>query len=155
MKRVLKIMGIAFSLVLCTFILQRSIKANAATTYKVTWDKNSSNWYRSIDNGKSWTMLDLSGMQDGDVLVINGDNCSVGTLRVEVNAKIGELCVMGGATASIKANKGAALAYAIEGGNTLILEGNADVINVNHDSVVQVLGNVGKVNFVFLLLLFI
>ncbi len=151
MKRVLKT-GIALCLMLCVIFMHRPLQADAAvTTWKITWDKNSQAWYSSTDGGKSWYGLNpaLPGMQDGSILVIDGDNCSKGTLRLELSAKIGELCVMGGATASVKTTKGAGLAYAIEGGNTLILEGDADAINVNHDSVIQVLGNVGKVKFVY------
>ncbi len=150
MKRALKT-GIAFCLMFCLLLIYKPLKADAATTWKITWDKNTQAWYSSTDGGKTWISLNpqLPSMTDGSILVINGDNCSKGTLRLELTAKIGELCVMGGATASVKTTKGAGLAYAIEGGNTLILEGDADTINVNHDSVVQVLGNVGKVNFVY------
>lgn len=151
MKRALKT-GIAFCLVICMVLLYRPLTASAAvTTWNVTWDKNTQAWYSSTDGGKTWISLNpqLPSMQDGSILVINGDNCSKGTLRLELTAKIGELCVMGGATASVKTTKGAGLAYAIEGNNTLILEGDADAINVNHNSVIQILGNVGKVTFVY------
>ncbi len=151
MKRVLKTI-IAFSLVFCMVLLYRPVTASAAaTTWKVTWDKSSKAWYSSADGGKSWSVLDskLPLMQDGAVLIIDGDNSSKGMLRLELTAKVGELCVMGGATASVKSTKGFSLAYAITGNNTLIVDGNADEINVNYNSVIQVLGNVGKVNFVY------
>ncbi len=151
MKRVLKTI-IAFSLVFCMVLLYRPATASAAASnWKVTWDKNSQAWYSSSDGGKNWSKLDpkLPSMQDGAVLIVNGDNCSKGMLRLELSAKVAELCVMGGATASVMSSKGFGTAYANAGGNTLIVDGDAEQIIVNYNSAIQVLGNADKVKFVY------
>ena len=148
MKRVLKYVGMTFVLLLCFCMMQRPVKAQAQTKFLVTWDKTTKAWYHSMDNGKSWSALDLNAFSDGDVLVINGDDCSEGMLRIEVNARISELAVIGKATASVK-SRGVGLGYAVTGGSTLIIDSDADEVNANYGSTIQVLGDVGRVNMVY------
>ncbi len=147
MKKIVSIVGMMLGALLVVGVLQKPIHSNAATTYKLTY--NAGEWYSSGDNGVTWYSGGASFItehfQDGDVIIVDGQSSSTEMITFSVPGKIGEIAVIGGAQVNVTA-KGATLAYAVTGGNVLIINCDVDTLNANHGAVNQVNGNVGRIN---------
>ena len=149
MKKLSKMLGIAFCMALAFVIIQKPLKAEAATTFKATWASTA--WFYSNDGGATWTFgkdLVENGMKDGDVLVIDGVNSSTEKIELNIKARIGELAVCGKATASVTSN-GADKIYSVNDGSTLIYTGNVKKVVANYGGTTQVIGNVEEIEMVY------
>lgn len=148
MKKALKMVGISFVLLFAFCLMQKPLVAEAATTFTAFYDGG---WH-FMDNTNPYftdgTDYIPSRFKAGDVLIIDGKGVSTGKLELEFNVRIGELAVVGGATASIKA-PGADKAYAVRDGSILIFNGDVKTLVANYGGTEQVNGNVDEVVAVY------
>ena len=145
MKKYLSSLIMLLGTAMVMFLIVLPIHASAATKYKVTWDTGTSDWYTSDDDGKTWYTKDYieAKFAAGDVIVIDGVGASVGILQLKLPNKIGELAVIGNATANVTAPS-ADLAYAVNG-STLIINCDVGKLIANYGATDQVNGSVGEI----------
>lgn len=145
MKKALKMVGISFVLLFAFCLMQKPLKAEAATTYTAFFEGGK--WCFKDDKSDFYTNggdFIPARIQAGDVLVIDGKGIATEMLKLEFNVRVGEIAVIGGATASIKA-PGVDKAYAVRDGSTLIFTGDVKTLVANYGGTEQVVGNVDEV----------
>lgn len=143
MKHLKVFLTMALCLAMVLAFAKTPVKAEAAeaTTWYISYDGGSSDWYISTDK-YYWSRIDLTGIKEGDNVVVDADNKCDKQLVLHIAPSINELAVVGGASVAVNVPH-VNHAYSVNGSTTAI-NCNVSSVDAYHTGVIQVNGNVDK-----------
>jgi len=143
MKNLKKVMTLVMTLALVAgFVQVPVVKAEAAepTTWYITYDKGTKDWYGSMDN-YNWSFPDLTNFKAGDNLIINADGEYLDQYTVRCPQAINELSIIGGSNVIVYAPY---VEHAVSvTSSTGVIHSNVGKVDAYYSGVIQVEGNVG------------